>query len=257
MSENMDVIYPDLKNKTILVTGASRGIGKAIALNLAKQKAHIVFNYRGEESKALELKEELLAKGASQVSPLAFDLVDFDSMSKAITEFTKNNEPISGFVSNAGISRDQIILRLKQTETEQTLDTNLLAPMMLCQALGRGFLKASDVSIVTISSVVGLMGNPSQMAYAASKAGLIGMTKSLAKELASRNVRANAICPGFIETDMTKALSEDVASHYKGSIPLGRFGQAQEVASLCTYLLSRASSYITGEVIKVDGGLYI
>lgn len=252
----MIATYSDLKDKVILVTGAARGIGKSIALSLASQGAHVVFNYRGDEAKAAALKEELTQAGG-KATGLKFDVTDYDAMTAAIEEFTKNVAPISGLVNNAGISKDTLLLRLKPEEISSIIDTNLKGSMMVTQALSRNFLKAQDVSIVNISSIVGLMGNVSQAAYAASKAGMIGFSKSVAKELGSRNVRCNAICPGFIKTDMTEALNEKAKEEYNKSIPLGRMGEANEVAALTCFLLSNASSYVTGEVIKIDGGLYI
>lgn len=252
----MTATYSDLKDKVILVTGAARGIGKSIAMNLAKQGAHVVFNYRGDEAKAAALKEELVAAGG-KATGLKFDVTDYEAMTKAIDDFTKTVAPISGLVNNAGVSKDTLLLRLKPDEISSIIDTNLKGSMMVTQALARNFLKAENVSIVNMSSIVGLMGNPSQAAYAASKAGLIGFSKSVAKELASRNVRCNVICPGFIQTDMTDALNEKAKEEYSKSIPLGRMGNAEEVANLTCFLLSSASSYLTGEVIKIDGGLYI
>lgn len=252
----MIATYSDLKDKVILVTGAARGIGKSIALSLASQGAHVVFNYRGDEAKAAALKEEL-AQAGGKATGLKFDVTDYEAMTAAIDEFTKNVAPISGLVNNAGISKDTLLLRLKPEEISSIIDTNLKGSMMVTQALSRNFLKAQDVSIVNISSIVGLMGNVSQAAYAASKAGMIGFSKSVAKELGSRNVRCNAICPGFIKTDMTEALNEKAKEEYNKSIPLGRMGEANEVAALTCFLLSNASSYVTGEVIKIDGGLYI
>jgi 3-oxoacyl-[acyl-carrier protein] reductase len=248
--------FTDLKDKVILVTGAGRGIGKSIALALASQGAHVVFNYRGDEAKAAGLKEEF-EKAGGKASGLKFDVTDYEAMTKAIDEFTKTVAPISGLVNNAGISKDTLLLRLKPDEISQIIDTNLKGAMMVTQALSRNFLKAQDVSIVHMGSIVGVMGNPSQAAYAASKAGLIGFSKSIAKELASRNLRSNVICPGFIATDMTEALADKAKDEYEKSIPLARFGTTDEVANLTCFLLSRASSYITGEVIKIDGGLYI
>lgn len=252
----MIATYSDLKDKVILVTGAARGIGKSISLALAAQGAHVVFNYRGDESKALALKEEI-EKAGGKATGLKFDVTDYEAMTKAIDEFTKSVAPISGLVNNAGISKDTLLLRLKPDEISSIIDTNLKGAMMVTQALSRNFLKAENVSIVNMSSIVGLMGNVSQAAYAASKAGLIGFSKSVAKELASRNVRSNVVCPGFIQTDMTEALSDKAKEEYNKSIPLGRMGSAEEVAQLTCFLLSRASSYVTGEVIKIDGGLYI
>ena len=248
--------FSDLKDKNILVTGAARGIGKSIALALAAQGAHVVFNYRGDEAKAMALKEEL-EKAGGKATGLKFDVTDYEAMTKAIDEFTKTVGPISGLVNNAGISKDTLLLRLKPDEISSIIDTNLKGAMMVTQALSRNFLKAQDVSIVHMSSIVGLMGNASQAAYAASKAGLIGFSKSVAKELASRNLRSNVICPGFIQTDMTDALQDKAKEEYNKAIALGRFGTTDEVANLTCFLLSRASGYITGEVIKIDGGLYI
>lgn len=248
--------YSDLKNKVILVTGAARGIGKSIALALAAQGAHVVFNYRGDEAKAAALKEEL-TKAGGNATGLKFDVTDYEAMTKAIDEFTKSVAPISGLVNNAGVSKDTLLLRLKPDEISSIIDTNLKGAMLVTQALARNFLKAENVSVVHMSSIVGLMGNVSQAAYAASKAGMIGFSKSVAKELASRNVRSNVICPGFIQTDMTEALNDKAKEEYSKVIPLGRFGTTEEIANLTCFLLSGASSYITGEVIKIDGGMYI
>lgn len=250
--------FSDLEKKTVLVTGASRGIGLAIAKSLAKQKAHVVFNYReGKEEIALKIKQELLDLGASDVHHLLFDITNAGQVKECLTNFTKEVAPISGVVNNAGISKDQLFLRLKEEDLSQIIDTNLKGAIMLTQALSRNFLRAENVSIVNMSSIVGLMGNTAQVAYSASKAGLIGFTKSLAKELGSKNIRCNAICPGFIETDMTGELAKEVHEGYLASIPTKRFGSPDEVASLACFLLSQCSSYITGEVIKIDGGLYI
>ena len=253
----MFVQYPDLKGKTILITGATRGIGKAMALALAAQGAKIVFNFRGNIESAQMLEEELRAAGATEATGLAFDLRDQVAMKEQIDQFTKNHDPITGLVNNAGVSKDQIVLRLKDEDISDTIDINLKGSILVTAALSRSFLKSENVSVVNISSVVGLMGNPSQIAYAASKAGIIGFTKSYAKELASRNIRCNAICPGFIATEMTDSLTEEVRERYLSSIPLKRMGSGDEVAALTCFLLSQASSYITGEVIKIDGGLYI
>jgi 3-oxoacyl-[acyl-carrier protein] reductase len=254
----MNVTYSDLENKKILVTGATRGIGLAIAEDLASQKAHVIFNYReGKEEVANTIKEKLLTLGASNVNAVMFDVTSGEQIKSALDEFSKEHGAIEGVVNNAGISRDQLMLRLKEDAIDATLNTNLKGSMLVTQALCRGFLRAENASIVNISSVVGLMGNPGQAAYAASKAGLIGFSKSVAKELASKNVRCNTICPGFIETDMTSELDEKTQEGYKNSIPLGRYGSVKEVTHLVNFLLSSASSYITGETIKIDGGLYI
>ena len=254
----MNIIYPDLENKIVLVTGATRGIGRKIAESLAKQKAHVVFNYReGKEDVAKEMEKSLKDLGAPNATGVMFDVTNEDQIKAALDNFNKEHGAISGLVNNAGISKDQIVLRLKAADISQTIDTNLKGAILVTSALSRAFLKTENVSVVNISSIVGLMGNPSQIAYSASKAGMIGFTKSYAKELASRNIRANAIAPGFIETEMTDSLSDEAKDHYLNSIPLKRLGNTEEVSNLVNFLLSQASSYITGEVIKIDGGLYI
>jgi 3-oxoacyl-[acyl-carrier protein] reductase len=254
----MSAVFNDLKEKKVLITGATRGIGRSIALDLARQGAHVIFNFReGKEEAADVLKKDLMSAGAMDATPLMFDITNNDQIKTALDGFTKEHGAITGLVNNAGMSKDQIVLRLKEEDIAQTLDTNLKGAMLVTAALSRSFLRAENVSVINVSSVVGLMGNASQIAYSASKAGLLGFTKSYAKELASRNVRCNAICPGFITTDMTDTLDEKVKEAYLASIPLSRMGDAQEVANLVSFLLSSTSSYITGEVIKIDGGLYI
>jgi 3-oxoacyl-[acyl-carrier protein] reductase len=249
--------YSDLAGKCYLITGATRGIGKGIARALAEQQAYIVFNFRGDEKIANELKEELLQLGAKGVFPLQFDLNNFTQTKNALEQHLKVEGPIHGLINNAGISKDQLCLRIKEEDIDQTLNINLKGTMLLTNYLCRNFLRNEHSSIVNISSVVGLMGNTGQTVYAASKAGIIGYTKSLAKELASKNVRVNALCPGFISTEMTAGLDEKTKEQYKTAIPLADYGQVQDVAQAVLFLLSTASKYITGEVIKVDGGLYI
>ena len=248
----------DLAGKSIFITGATRGIGRAISLALAELGAEIVFNFReGREGAMESLRDELLQKGAPKASALMFDVAHTEQMKNAVGDFLRQGGGVQGLVNNAGISKDQLLLRLKEESVEETLAINLKGAIFLTQALARSFLKQESSSIVNISSVVGLMGNAGQLTYATSKAALIGMTKSLAKELASRNVRCNAVCPGFIETDMTQVLDAKAKETYWQQIPLKRPGQAAEVAQLVSFLLSDVSSYITGEVIKIDGGLYI
>ncbi|MGB0453169.1 MAG: 3-oxoacyl-ACP reductase FabG [Bacteriovoracaceae bacterium] len=254
----MNPIFPDLKNKKILITGATRGIGKSIALSLAAQGSHIIFNYReGKEDVAKELQAELKNAGAADAHYVEFDVNNTEQMKENLNNLIKEIGPFEGLVNNAGISKDTLALRLKEEELGRILDTNLKSAILLTSHLTRSFLKAENVSIVNMSSVVGLMGNPSQIAYAASKAGMIGFTKSYAKELSSKNIRCNAVCPGFIATDMTAALEEKAKDVYLDAIPLKRFGDSQEVANLVSFLLSNASAYITGETLKIDGGLYI
>lgn len=253
---NNSYVFPDLKSKIVLVTGASRGIGREIAKTLATNGVHVAINFLPGELGAQELSNELESLGGKG-TPIYFDITKIDEMKNAIDEFQKNNGVITGLVNNAGISIDQLALRLKEESLDKTLDVNLKGAIMLTSHLTKTFLKAENVSIVNISSVVGLMGNASQIAYASSKAGMIGFTKSYAKEMSAKNVRCNAICPGFIETAMTDALNDQVKETYLSNIPLKRFGKAYEVSNLVCFLLSQASAYITGETIKIDGGLYI
>lgn len=249
--------YPDLKEKKVLITGATRGIGKAIAKALARQGATIIFNYRqSSEELAEKLKNELHQLGAHHVYPLLFDITETAQMKEVLDQFIKEHGAPSGLVNNAGISRDQLFLRLKEEDLGSILDTNLKSTIMLTQLLTRPMMREKNVSIVNLSSVVGLMGNAAQVAYSASKAGILGFTKSFAKELGSREMRCNAICPGFIETEMTDSLDQKVKEQYLSGIPMKRFGKTEEVADLTLFLLSQSSSYITGEVLKIDGGLY-
>ena len=251
----MKNLFNDLREKTILVTGATRGIGRAIVHSLASQGSAITFNFReGSENVAQSLANELMDTGASKATPLMFDVTNTEQMKQAVTQFLKTEGPIHGLVNNAGMAKDQLVLRLKENDIDQMLATNLKSALVLTQILSRNFLKQEESSIVNISSVIGLMGNPGQVTYAASKAGLIGFTKSLAREMGIKNTRCNAICPGFILTDMTKELDQEA---YLKNIPLGRMGRPEDVAQLTCFLLSSASSYITGEIIKIDGGLYI
>jgi 3-oxoacyl-[acyl-carrier protein] reductase len=184
-------------------------------------------------------------------------MTDYDAMKSSLDGFVKENGAISGLVNNAGVSKDQLMMRVKPEDIDFIMDVNLKSTMVLTNHLCRNFLKAKDVSVINMSSVVGLMGNNSQSVYSASKAGLIGFTKSFAKELGSRKMRCNAIAPGFIETEMTAEIAEKAQEEYKKAIPMGEYGKTEDVTNLVLFLLSSASSYITGEVIKVDGGLYI
>ncbi len=252
----MMIKYPDLEGKKILITGASRGIGKELAKALAAQGVHVLFNHRGDQEKAKQLQSELEACGG-KATALFFDVTNLAQIKTAIDGFIAEHGAIEGLVNNAGISKDALLMRLKEEDLNAVIDTNLKGAILVTQALSRNFMKVNGASIVNIASVVGLMGNPGQAAYSASKAGLIGLTKTLAKELAPKKIRSNVICPGFIQTDMTDALTQEVKDAYLNQIPLKEFGSTEQVANLVCFLLSQASNYITGEVIKIDGGLYI
>lgn len=243
--------FSDLKNKKILVTGSNKGIGLAIAQELQKQGAHVIAQYRSETEEIKQLGDY------ENVTLIQCDLLNFEEVSERVHAFIKEHGAIDALVNNAGVSKDTLSLRVKEDELDFVLGTNLKAVMQLTNLLTRNFLKVPSPNVVFISSVVGLMGNTAQTTYAASKAGIIGYAKSIAKELSSKNLRANVICPGFIETDMTQKLDNKVQEEYLSQIPLGRFGKPEDVAKLTSFLLSECSSYITGEVIKIDGGLYI
>lgn len=252
----MSAQYSSLENKKILITGATRGIGKAIALELAKQKAHVLFSSRSENENSKSLVSEIEQLGAT-ATPLYFDLNDSDKVKAECDRVLKELGSLDGLVNNAGMSKDQLLMRVKAEDIQTLMNTNLNSAIYLTSLCSRYLMKAGTASIVNMSSVVGLMGNPGQSIYAASKAGLVGFTKSVAKELASRKVRCNAICPGFIASDMTDELASETKEKYLSAIPLADFGSAQDVADLTCFLLSDQSRYITGEALKIDGGLYI
>jgi 3-oxoacyl-[acyl-carrier protein] reductase len=254
--DKMSANFSDLEKKSILLTGATRGIGRGIAIHLAKQKVHVVFNYRNDPAVAQSLKEEIEKNGGSATA-LNFDITDTAKMTSELDQYFKSGNVIHGLVNNAGISKDQLCLRVKPEDIDQLISVNLKGCMILTNYLAKHLMRMNGASVVNMSSVVGLMGNTAQTVYAATKAGMIGYSKSLAKELASRNVRVNSICPGFIETEMTQALPEKAKTEYLEAIPLKKLGSSADVANLVSFLLSDASSYITGEVIKIDGGLYI
>ncbi len=250
----MSAFYSDLEGKSIFLTGASRGIGLAVARALAKNKVKILFNYRGDRKKAEELSQEIEELGG-QAIPIEFDLSNSNQLREQAQIVLKDHGELHGLVNNAGIGRDQLLLRLKPEDINDTLQVNLVAAMQLTQVCARYLMKSSPSSIVHISSIVGLRGNAGQSVYAASKAALIGFSHSVARELGKKSVRSNAICPGFIETEMTSGLDENVKKSHQDETPLARFGQVDEVAAAVLFLLSEQSSYITGEVLRVDGGM--
>ena len=239
-----------------LVTGASRGIGSGIAEKLGTLGYHVLVNYVSQESRAIEVVKKIEAAGGS-AEPLRFDVSKEEEIVSAFEAISKKGAPLAVLVNNAGISEDGLILRLKKESLDRTLQTNLVSAVLCSREAAKLMMKARNGSIIQISSVVGEMGNAGQVAYAAAKSGMIGLTKSLAKELASRNIRVNAVTPGYIETDMTGALNETQKKAITDNIPLGKLGQTTDIAELVGFLASNASQYITGQVIGVNGGLYI
>jgi 3-oxoacyl-[acyl-carrier protein] reductase len=242
-----------LTDKVALVTGASRGLGKAIALALAAEGASIAAVARSEDA----LKETLEAIRASGgvAEPFPLDVSDEAAVESAIEKITTRFAHVDILVNNAGVTRDGLLMRMKSEDWDTVLDTNLKGAFLLTKPIGRLMVKQRAGRIINISSVIGLMGNAGQANYAASKAGLIGFTKSVAREFASRGITCNVICPGFIETDMTKSLGEDLRKKLLEKIPLARLGQPEDVAGVVAFLCSPAASYMTGQILTVDGGM--
>jgi 3-oxoacyl-[acyl-carrier protein] reductase len=247
----------DFKGKTALVTGASRGIGRAIAVALARGGASVALNYAGNESAAKEALELVEKAGAARARLARFDVADPAACAKAVDEIVGELGGLHILVNNAGIALDQLVMRQKDEDWRRTLDVNLGGAFYLIRAVTRPMMKARAGCIVNLASVVGEMGNAGQAAYAATKAGLVGLTKSVARELASRNIRVNAVSPGFIDTDMTAALPEAAKRKMAEMIPLGRLGSADDVAHAVAWLCSDQASYVTGEVLRVNGGMYM
>ena len=247
----------DFKGKVALVTGASRGIGRAIAVELARGGASVALNYAGNEAAAQEALKLVQAAGAPQARLYQFDVANPAACQHAVESVVTDLGGLHILVNNAGIAIDQLLMRLKDEDWKRQLDVNLTGAFNLTRAVTRPMMKAKGGAIVNLSSVVGEMGNAGQAAYAATKAGLIGLTKGVARELASRNVRCNAVTPGFIDTDMTAALPEAAKTKMLEAIPLARLGSALDVARAVCFLASDQASYVTGEVLKVNGGMYM
>lgn len=243
-----------LENKTALVTGATRGIGKGIALAFAKQGANVAFTYVSSEEKAKALEVELESLGV-KAKGYKSDAADFKAADELVTTVVTDFGTIDVLVNNAGITRDTLLMRMSEQQWDEVMNANLKSVFNLTKAVQRPMLKAKKGSIINMSSVVGIKGNAGQSNYSASKAGIIGFTKSIALELGSRNIRSNAVAPGFIETEMTGALDEKVIQQWRDGIPLKRGGSAEDVANLCVFLASDMSSYITGQCINVCGGM--
>lgn len=243
-----------LKGKCAVITGASRGIGKCIAKKFAKEGANVVINYRNNEEEALKVKQELEDLG-SQVLVVKADVSELEQAENLIKEAKKEFGRVDILVNNAGITKDNLIIRMKEEDFDSVIKTNLKGAFNCLKAVTPIMLKQKYGKIVNMASVVGVVGNPGQVNYCASKAGLIGMTKSLAKEIGSRNITINAIAPGFIDTDMTKILSDDQKKKILSQIPLNKFGNVEDIANVALFLGSENSNYITGQVIHVDGGM--
>ena len=243
-----------LEDKVVLITGASRGIGKSIAEECVKQGAKVAFTYLSSAEKAKALEEELAVNGGV-AKGFKSDSSKFDDAQKLVDDVVSEFGQIDVLVNNAGITRDTLLMRMTEDQWDEVMNTNLKSAFNLTKAVQRPMLKARKGSIINMSSVVGVSGNAGQSNYAASKAGLIGFTKSIAQELGSRNIRCNAIAPGFIETEMTAALDQNVVDEWRKSIPLKRGGNPKDVADLTVFLGSDMSTYITGQTVNICGGM--
>ena len=243
-----------LTGKIALVTGAARGIGKEIALTLAGSGATVIVNYNGSKERAEAVVSEIKANGG-EAEAMQCNVADFEASENMVKDVLAKYGKVDILVNNAGITKDNLIMRMSEADYDAVLDTNLKGAFNMIRHLSRAFLKQRSGKIINISSVSGVMGNAGQSNYSASKAGLIGLTKSVARELASRNVCVNAVAPGFIATEMTEVLSEDYMNKMKEMIPLGKLGNTKDIANMVLFLAGNQSDYITGQVIHVDGGM--
>ena len=244
----------NLTDRTIFVTGGSRGIGSAIVKKCAEAGARVAFTYSSNKESAEKVLASLPGSG-HQIFHL--NIADFDQVEKVTEEVIKTMGPVFGVVNNAGITKDNLLLRMKKEDFQSVVDTNLTGLFNITKCFSKSMLKERKGAFVNISSVIGSSGNPGQSNYAASKAGMEGFTRSIALEFASRNIRANVIAPGYIESDMTKALTEDQLRAFTEKIPLSRAGQGEDIANAVVFLLSDAASYITGQTLHINGGLYL
>ncbi len=243
-----------LENKTALITGASRGIGKGIAIEFAKQGANVAFTFNNSVDAARELEKELESYGI-KAKGYQSNAANFDAAQQLVKDVLEDFESLQILINNAGITRDNLLLRISEEDFDKVIEVNLKSVFNLTKAVIRPMMKQREGSIINMSSVVGLKGNAGQANYAASKAGILGFTKSVALELGSRNIRCNAIAPGFIETEMTAKLDEKTVNEWRNAIPLKRGGSPVDVANACIFLASGLSSYITGQTLNVDGGM--
>lgn len=243
-----------LEGKVALITGASRGIGKGIALTFAQHGASVAFTYSSSVEAAQELEKELVASGV-KAKGYQSNAADFDQAQQLVSDVLNDFETIDILINNAGITKDNLLMRITEEDFDKVIEVNLKSVFNMTKAVQRTMLKQRHGSIINMSSVVGVKGNAGQSNYAASKAGIIGFSKSIALELGSRNIRSNVIAPGFIETEMTAKLPDDVVDSWRAGIPLKRGGTPEDVANACVYLASDLSTYITGQVLNVDGGM--
>lgn len=243
-----------LEGKNVLVTGASRGIGRTIALEFGRQGANVAVNYAGSEAKAKEVAEELTALGV-KAFPIQADVSDESSVKAMVKEVVSTFGSIDILVNNAGVTRDNLLMRMKEEDFDEVISTNLKGVFLCTKAVTRPMMKQRGGRIINVASIVGVSGNPGQANYTAAKAGVIGFTKTAAKELASRNIHVNAVAPGFISTDMTDQLSEEQKQELFSLIPLERFGEPEDVAKVVRFLASDDANYITGQTIHIDGGM--
>lgn len=237
-----------------LVTGASRGIGRATAIELSKKGYTVVINYAGNKEAAENVKKEIESIGGSAIT-IQGNVANTEDVDRIFSEIKEKYGRIDVLVNNAGITRDGLMIRMKETQWDEVISTNLKGVFLVAKAAASMMMKQRSGSIINIASIVGVVGNIGQVNYSAAKAGVIGMTKTMAKEFAARGIRVNAIAPGFIETDMTEVLPEKVKENMLKSIPLGRMGKAQEIANAVCFFASSDASYITGQILKVDGGM--
>jgi 3-oxoacyl-[acyl-carrier protein] reductase len=243
-----------LENKTALITGAAKGIGKAIALKFASEGASIAFTYLTSKDAAMDTKRELEAFGV-RVLAIAADASDFEGTAKVVEQVLAEFQHIDILVNNAGITKDGLMMRMSEEQWDKVIDANLKGAFNFIHAVTPSMLRARAGSIINISSVVGIRGNAGQSNYSASKAGLIGLAKSMAQEVGSRGIRVNVVAPGFIMTDMTAAIPPETIKAWEAGIPLRRGGKPEDVAKVCLFLASDLASYVTGQVIAVDGGM--
>lgn len=243
-----------LDGKVTIVTGASRGIGRSVAIELAKLGAKVVINYAGNEAAAEEVKKQIVAAGGQAIIIKA-DVGNVEAVDAMVKETMDTFGKIDILVNNAGITRDNLLMRMKEEDWDAVMNINLKGVFVCTKAISRIMMKQRTGKIINMTSVVGLMGNAGQANYAAAKAGVIGFTKSMAKELASRGITVNAIAPGFISTDMTAVLSEQVKKDLAEKIPVGRLGSPEDVAAAVAFLASDSANYITGQTLNVDGGM--